>query len=63
VDPKLLESLVCPRCHGALQFEAAAEQPPQALLCTTDQLRYPIEAGIPVLLLAKASSYSWDYLA
>lgn len=59
MDPQLLESLVCPRCHAVLLLEVAeANQPPQALICATDQLRYPIEAGIPLLLLAQASTYS-----
>lgn len=59
MDPQLLESLVCPRCHAALLLEASlANQPPQALICATDQLRYPIEAGIPLLLLAQASTDS-----
>lgn len=61
MDPKLLESVVCPRCYGVLLLEASlTDQPPQALLCTTDQLRYPIEAGIPLLLLAQAIPYSGD---
>lgn len=64
MDPQLLESLVCPRCQAVLLLEEAeANQPPRALICATDQLRYPIEAGIPLLLLAQASTDSSEPLS
>lgn len=48
IDSKLLEILVCPGCRHQL---TAGEQ---YLACTNCQLEYPIEAGIPVLLLGEA---------
>lgn len=48
VSPQLLEIIVCPDCHGELR-EAASE-----LLCQGCGLAYPIQDGIPVLLVDEA---------
>ena len=47
---KLLEYIVCPKCHGALEHDQIHER----LVCDHDQLAFKIEAGIPVMLLDKA---------
>ena len=45
----LPETLVCPQCKQTLQ------QGKQALICDVCQLKYPINDGIPVLLIEQAS--------
>jgi len=48
LDPRLLEILCCPACHGDLvELE-------DGLLCQACQLSYPIEDGIPVMLVDHA---------
>lgn len=53
LDPRLLEILCCPACHGdlSLLIEDGIET---ALDCPACGLRYPIEDGIPVMLIDKA---------
>lgn len=48
IDPELLEILACPACHGRLEFQQ------QRLVCLTCRRRYPIEDGIPILLVEEA---------
>lgn len=45
----LLDILACPRCHGAV---AGAGQ--EALQCRACGHRYPLQAGVPVMLLDPA---------
>ncbi|UDY22742.1 Trm112 family protein [Nocardioides sp. Kera G14] len=60
LDPKLLEIIVCPECHGdLLPTEAAAgagtESLSGELVCQgTCGLAYPVKDGIPVLLVDEA---------
>lgn len=55
IDPKLLELLCCPAtlegepCHGEL------EALPETLRCQRCGLHYPIEDGIPVMLVDRAT--------
>ncbi|MGD2050883.1 MAG: Trm112 family protein [Acidimicrobiia bacterium] len=56
VPPDLLEILQCPSCGGSL--EEIAE--PAALACTTCGLRYPVEDGIPVMLIEEAAAPDGD---
>ncbi|HEU4569102.1 MAG TPA: Trm112 family protein [Gemmatimonadales bacterium] len=49
--PELLEILVCPKCKGELDYHA---EPPEELRCHACQLAYPVEDGIPVLLVDEA---------
>lgn len=54
LDPKLLEIIVCPQCHGALLPVETSEG--GELTCQGEcQLRYPVRDGIPVLLVDEAS--------
>ncbi len=48
LDPKLMEIIVCPDCHGTL--EPVGEE----LVCQTCGLAYPVRDDIPVLLVDEA---------
>jgi uncharacterized protein YbaR (Trm112 family) len=51
LDPQLMDILACPaEDHGPLRAEADAD----VLVCTVSGRRYPVEDGIPVLLLDRA---------
>ncbi|BBO60388.1 Trm112 family protein [Mycoavidus sp. B2-EB] len=50
MDTRLLEILVCPLCKGALTHDRTADE----LICQVDKLAYPIQDGIPVLLVERA---------
>jgi uncharacterized protein YbaR (Trm112 family) len=51
LDPQLMDILACPaEDHGPLRAEADAD----VLVCTVCGRRYPVEDGIPVLLLDRA---------
>ncbi len=50
VDPKLLEILVCPVCHGPLRYDAKAQE----LISEQAGLAYPIRDGIPIMLPEEA---------
>ncbi|PWB67682.1 hypothetical protein C3F09_13045 [candidate division GN15 bacterium] len=52
MSPRLLEKLVCPRCHGTLVFREAS----QRLECNACALGYPVVNGIPVMLVDEAKS-------
>lgn len=49
---ELIEILVCPKCRGSLR-ETEAEGA-AGLLCAACGLVYPIQDGIPVMLVDKA---------
>lgn len=48
--PELLEILVCPRCKGELEHRLE----PEALVCHACRLVYPVEDGIPIMLIDEA---------
>ncbi len=50
IDRKLLEIVVCPCCHGKLEDQEASG----GLFCPHDRLLFPIQEGIPVLLVDEA---------
>ena len=50
IDKRLLEILVCPKCHGDLVLKQ------DRLICQGCGLRYPIRDGIPVMLIEEAES-------
>lgn len=51
LDPRLLEILACPNCHGPLRIDDAAGE----LVCTgTCRFAYPVRDDIPVLLIDEA---------
>ena len=55
-DPKMLEALVCPQCHGRLSYDAEHQE----LVSKAAHLAYPIRGGIPVLLIDEARSLDQD---
>lgn len=51
LSPDLLEILVCPACHGKLDYI----EPKQTLACGSCRRVYPIRDGLPVLLIDQAT--------
>lgn len=49
--PELLEILVCPKCKGELEHRTA---PAESLVCHACRLVYPVEDGIPIMLIDEA---------
>ncbi len=52
IDPKLMEIIVCPDCHGTL--EPGLHEGVEELVCTGCGLAYPVRDDIPVLLVDEA---------
>ena len=52
IDPRLLELLVCPACHG----EVGLVQDGSGLECGGCGRVYPVRDGIPVMLVDEATS-------
>jgi uncharacterized protein len=50
LDPKLLEIIACPKCHGRL----ASNPDGNALVCRACRLSYPIVDEIPNLIIEDA---------
>ena len=50
LDKKLLSILVCPVCKGDLRYEREANE----LICTIDNLAYPIRDDVPIMLSDEA---------
>jgi len=50
MDPKLLEILACPSCHGNLSEKE------NSLVCPKCRMKFRIDDGIPVLLIEEAES-------
>ncbi|HET9051737.1 MAG TPA: Trm112 family protein [Candidatus Dormibacteraeota bacterium] len=48
LHPDLLEILVCPQCKGELVVEESS------LRCDACRLRYPVDDGIPIMLIDSA---------
>ena len=55
-DPKMLEVLVCPQCHGVLSYDSKTNE----LVSKAAHLAYPIRGGIPVLLIDEARTIDKD---
>ncbi|MCR9114927.1 MAG: Trm112 family protein [Rhodobacteraceae bacterium] len=49
-DRHMLEALICPRTHGALEYDAARQE----LISRGAGLAFPIRNGIPVMLIDEA---------
>ncbi len=60
IDPELLDILVCPKCKGELDIVRAADGAEQALDCGACALSYPVEDGIPVMLIEEARPLTRD---
>ena len=50
--PELLEILVCPKCKGDLEYRTQ----PESLVCHACRLVYPVEDGIPIMLIDEAKA-------
>ena len=50
IDPKILESLVCPLTKSALEFDAEKQE----LISRAAKLAYRIAEGIPIMLPEEA---------
>ena len=50
IHPDLKAILVCPKCKGALEFREEKDE----IRCLACQLVYPIQDGIPVMLVEEA---------
>lgn len=51
LDERLLEILVCPDCHAAVEHKERRH----VLVCTGCGLTYPVRDGIPVMLVEEAT--------
>ncbi len=52
LDARLLEILICPKCHGEVEYLEAE----QLIVCRGEcGLRYPVRDGIPVMLIDEAT--------
>lgn len=49
--PELLKILVCPKSKAPLEYHAG---PPEVLVCRESRLVYPVQDGIPVMLIEEA---------
>ncbi len=54
IDPELLGILVCPKCESELAVQRAQDGEEQSLDCESCRLSYPVEDGIPVMLVEEA---------
>ncbi len=50
LDPRLLEILICPDCHGAVRPTESEE----GIECPQCGLVYPVRDGIPIMLVGEA---------
>ncbi|MEO1331277.1 MAG: Trm112 family protein [Pseudomonadota bacterium] len=50
VDPKLLESLICPVSHGPLEYDRERGE----LISRHAHLAYPIRKGVPIMTPTEA---------
>jgi uncharacterized protein YbaR (Trm112 family) len=50
LDEQLLEILVCPDCHGGVEYKDRRH----LVICRECGLQYPVVDGIPVMLVDEA---------
>ncbi|MDU8924518.1 Trm112 family protein [Pasteurellaceae bacterium LIM206] len=50
MDNRLLEIVACPLCQGRLLYDKANQQ----MICRYDRVAYPVQDGIPQLLIESA---------
>ena len=53
VDPKLMEILVCPKCHGKI-VESKTPEGGEGLKCDACKLVYRVKDDIPEMLIDEA---------
>jgi uncharacterized protein YbaR (Trm112 family) len=54
IPAEIRDILACPKCRGTLRDAATASG--SALVCDACGLSYPVEEGIPVLLIERATA-------
>ncbi len=52
IDPQLQELLVCPKCHGELDFENHRTKGTPGIRCRECGTHYPVEGQIPLMFAA-----------
>ena len=63
IDPELLEILVCPRCgYEDLDVQSGSDGAETALECRGCGVAYPVEDGIPVMLVEEATPLPDGYV-
>jgi uncharacterized protein YbaR (Trm112 family) len=63
IDPELLAILICPRCGGdPLEVRRAPGGEEEALECRRCGVAYPVEDGIPVMLVDEAKPIPGAYV-
>lgn len=51
VDSQLIDLLVCPACHGAIDYKPRRK----LIICTGCGLHFPVRDDIPVMLVEEAT--------
>ncbi len=51
VAPELIELLICPACHGEIEYKDRRK----LIICTACGLHYPVRDDIPVMLVDEAT--------
>lgn len=51
VDAELIDLLVCPACHGEIQYKDRRK----LIICTACNRHYPVRDDIPVMLVDEAT--------
>jgi uncharacterized protein YbaR (Trm112 family) len=63
IDPELLRILICPRCGaGDLGVKTGSDGAEEALECSACGVAYPVEDGIPVMLVEEAREIPGAYV-
>ena len=52
LNKKLLESLVCPQCHGVVRWDEKMS----GIICNRCKLLYEVENDIPIMLVEEAKN-------
>ncbi len=56
LNEDLLHILACPKCKGEIRLSPEGD----GLICETCRLRYPIQDGIPVMLIDEAQPWEGE---
>ncbi len=51
VAPELIELLICPACHGEIEYKDRRN----LIICTACGRQYPVRDNIPVMLVEEAT--------
>jgi uncharacterized protein YbaR (Trm112 family) len=63
IDPELLEILICPRCGAEnLGVQRGPDGAESSLDCSECGVSYPVEDGIPIMLVEEAKPIEGSYV-